>query len=202
MDNPLRFKDERLKRLMSKLGLINDGTTKMALASNHLSKGLQKLRSEGNYASYIVIGTNSVEFLLDKLFTLYVYALNLSAIAAEVASKDYYPYELDLKAPSTSGQILKNLKEKFKFDVYNEELYGQLDSLIKKRNEIAHELIDTFDGDLSKVNESLKNYSETEPIETLSNKITALTNDIVVSIQAKLNSEAVQKNLVATPPLA
>lgn len=174
---------------------MDRGSEKLELLAQNLIPELQRLKSEKNYTSYILIGAGAVEFLLEKLFIAYVHLFNANSLSIEIALNDGFPQELHIKPPSTSGRILKALKEHFRFHDYHSATYDKLRELIDTRNEIAHELIDKYDGDIRKLNESLKPYAESDPVETCSNLIIDAINEIINSITSRMTSEQVQKNL-------
>lgn len=151
---------------------------------NNIYPYLRKYRENGEFLTYIVFGTGLIENVLDKLFLVVMNHSTSHTKAFQELGSAGAPLEVDVldvvpKSGDSFGRLIGLLEKNFQISLKYPELNEKLTTLNRKRNDIVHDLIDQYEGDIQKANDDLKSFTKNQPIEILLKEIFKIQNEIV-----------------------
>jgi len=173
-----------LEKKMSELrDSIAEYADKFPRIFSNVNPYLKEKRFSGNYLEYIIFGTALIESILYRFFDVLAHSHSYDSFVKEIESTGTVSDSADVKMVSRKdedpfGALVRKLVNDFNIDQTYPNLYKKLTTLKIKRNAIAHDFIDEYEGDFDKANNDFKSYADGQPIELLINEIAKISDDI------------------------
>ena len=176
---------------------VDKAGKQLSTSADQLGPYLKKLCEEEKYAEYIILGTSLIEFVLQKLVLAHDHSINFSLLVADMMSGTISPNEIRIisrdkkKSTRSAGTQLGDLNKFFGFHFYNDGLAARVMELIQNRNDVIHDLIEKYDGNLEKANNAFKTYAIGEPIQDIFIQLLKVQERLALDNRVK--NEAAQK---------
>lgn len=160
---------------------------------NSLKERLLDLKNKDLYVEYIVLGSQIIEYMLEKLVVVYQHAINIALAANEIGVGSKVPLELTIQQNKNREGIgihLEKLVQVYHCD--DLELIQLSQELNGFRIAAAHKILKDYAGDILKLNSEIKTYvtkHNGDPIEKVFEKI--------INLQERITTDSYKRKAVA-----
>jgi hypothetical protein len=183
------FVARRNQKMVDYVAEIDSDRKKIGRSIDAITPHFVSLKESGDNVGYILLGTSLVERQIINTVKAHVHAFNVFALLNDISTTRVFAYHLDLnlKKRLTAGNAMKILEDNFDFKNNHQKLHERTNELIKIRNNIAHQIVDEFEGDINRANSELNSYAEREIVENVFNGFTDLMNFMSKDLSARFD---------------